>query len=632
MKSVTTIPGQARHTSDSGAAAGVGVIDTPGVYPAEGGGPSDHLSMRLFGAAFLYLLLPTALVLIAFQSWKIALPTAVATAAACWWLVQALRAAPRAQPASLRDTWPYLLMAAGFVWLSGALPPFAETYDWQKHYALFNELVEQAWPAAVPNGGALATLRYSLGYYVVPALVAKHAGYAFLGAAIFAWTTLGLYLALVLAFHARSRPVASRFLLCAVFLLFSGADIVGRYLTGFVHPVPMHFEWWAKFGELPSSTTSLLWTPQHALSAWLGTFLVLRFPARALQCAGVLGAAIAVWSPFSAVGLAPVFLWAVHKVGFRPILGWMNLLAAPVLLAVAGYFLTRGSAGIPAGFIWTALDFRFGTWCAFIVLEFGAIALALYLVERRNAALIVTGAGFLALLSLFSMGAYNDLLMRGSIPALAILAALAATSVAYAPNTARKAPLVVCLVLGLVTPLGEIMRGISGERMPKSASLRIDDVLSGPGQILAPQYLAPGFSGTLRRTPVLALRDLSFSGFGEGRIDTGRKRIEADSFTDAALITAPLSLPRGSYEIEVELDLDVKAGPRSTHAAHLSLHGQHLLATIGDATAKGYVVKGYFRVKDAPVQFALGLGGWAEGKGVLELKKLTISRIATTGR
>ena len=116
----------------------------------------------------------------------------MAAVACLWWLAPAVRLEWRAQRGSLGATWPYLVMAAGFVWLSGVLPPFAENHDWYKHYALFNELIDQSWPVAVPHGGALSTLRYSLSYYAIPAIVAKFAGHAWLGPANFAWTTLGL--------------------------------------------------------------------------------------------------------------------------------------------------------------------------------------------------------------------------------------------------------------------------------------------------------------------------------------------------------------------------------------------------------------------------------------------------------
>lgn len=603
----------------------------PCADPAGEGGAS-HAMEPVFGMAVLYLLLPTSVVLVSFLSWTIAIPVVVASLACLGWLAMTLRRDVRLSRSDLVDSWPWLLMAAGFVWLSGALPPFAENHDWYKHYALFNELIDQSWPPAVPHVGGLSTLRYSLSYYVVPAIVAKHAGREFLGAAIFVWTTLGLYLSLTIAFTARAHSAASRLLLAAVFLLFSGADIVGRFITGFVHPLPMHFEWWATFGQLSSSVTSLFWTPQHAISAWLATFLILRFPAHAIRCAGVLAAAVAVWSPFSAIGLLPLFAWAIWKAGYRHIFTATNMVVAPVLLFAAGYFLTRGAASIPAGFIWTAKGFSIDTWVIFLVLEFGAIALSLSLIERRNAPLVLVAAGFLVLLSLVSMGAFNDLLMRASLPALAVLAALSASAAVYAPNTVRKAPLMICLVLGLITPLGEIMRGIVGERVRKSDMLRIDDVIGGAADFLAPQYLAPGYSGALRRTAVIDLSAITFSAFGNGQADIIHRRVVSSVFTDAALVSNPIRLSPGSYEVEIVLDLDVTAGPKSSHAAHLSLHGEQILIPIAGSAGKGVTLRGYFRTQGKPVQLSFGLGGWATGKGVIELKKLTISTIATTGR
>jgi hypothetical protein len=95
--------------------------------------------------------------------------------------------------------------------------------------------------------------------------------------AVFAWCTLGCYLGLVLAFGDKPRSTFRCFLIGTVFLLFSGANIVGAYLVANFPKPPMpfmHFEWWSGFGAFPSAITSIFWTPQHLIAGWVAAFFL----------------------------------------------------------------------------------------------------------------------------------------------------------------------------------------------------------------------------------------------------------------------------------------------------------------------------------------------------------------------
>jgi hypothetical protein len=593
----------------------------------------------LFVVAFLYLFLPAIVVLFRFQSWHFGVPVLVAAAAIVYWLTRYLRAAPGTLLWPSWPSWPFLLMAMLAVWMTGTVPPFAENLDWIKHYALFNTLANQSWPPGVVTEHGIGTLRYSLGFYVVPSLVAKYAGMAFLGPAIYAWTTVGMYLVLILAFGARSLPVAHRFILAGVFLLFSGADIIGTGFTQAGLVLPMHFEWWAGFGQLSSNMTSVIWTPQHALAGWIATFLILRYPERAVQAGGAIGAAVAVWSPFCAVGIAPVLGWALFRVGPRHLFSWMNLLAAPVLLIAAAVFLTSSSAGIPATFVWSSSGFWLTRWAMFVMLEFGAIALSLLLLRPRDAGLIGVASATLLLLTLTHVGSFNDLLMRGSLPALGILAVIAATAVVNEANTWRKAPLIVCLVVGLVTPMGEIMRGLVSPRFAAPSNLVMLDVISGLQAGLAPQYVVPGYAGPVTRIQTFSMKDATLMQYGTASFDFAHYRIASATAADAAFVTPTLKLAPGVYEIEIVADWDLTAEAGYGRGAHVSLHGGRLIVPLAITTPKNWIereqrsvahnkrVVGYFVSKGEPVSLSFGIGGWAMARGFIEFRQLKLSRI-----
>lgn len=597
---------------------------SPAAAPAPLWGSGDNAAFAPFLAALLYLLLPSATVLWYFAPWR-----GATLGAGCLALLWAWggRTGPwlPARPALLA-TWPYLALAAAIVALSGALPPFAENLDWYKHYAMFNTLEQQAWPPQTITPLGIATLRYYLSYYVPPVLAAKLLGGAVLPAAVFAWTTLGLYLALALAFGGKTRPAASAFLVGCIVLLFSGADIVGTKLTGNALGPAMHFEWWWPLGALCATITNLFWAPQHAVPALLATFLLLRYPRDSLAHAGVLAAATALWSPFAAIGLAPLLLWACLRLGLRPLLSRSNLLAAPLLLLATARYLGEGTAGIPVDLIWEYNDFHVSGWLLFLLLEFGALGLGLLLVAPRTLLPVTLCALFLGTLALFHVGNGNDLLMRASIPALGLLAYLSACAVADAPNTLRKAPLIVCLVAGLATPLGEIMRALVAQRIAHPERITLDDITHGD-PAYEQQYRVFKRADNAVRTEVADLDALHLAPYGEAAFDLARHSVASAAPSDAGFVSDTITLPPGVYKIEAVLDWDVAGAAPDRNAAHLSLYGDRILLPIPASAERDHAFNYYLRVDGKPFRLAFGLGGWALGKGRITLKQLRLGLV-----
>lgn len=91
-------------------------------------------------------------------------------------------------------------------------------------------------------------------------------------------------------------------------------------------------------------------------------------------------------------------------------------------------------------------------------------------------------------LTLTRVGAFNDLTMRGCLPAIGIFAALAAGTLIQSGY--RRTLMVACFVAGLPTAGGEIMRGLVTPPFADPYDLTLQDVLLGQ-ETLAPQYLVP---------------------------------------------------------------------------------------------------------------------------------------------
>ena len=383
-----------------------------------------------------------------------------------------------------------VLVAVALVWtaLSGAWPLFGQPSDWLKHYAVFNALVSDKWPPALEYG----TLRYALGWYLVPAGLAKLFGRETLDLLIGAWTTLGVFLALRLLVHGAPRPL----LAAAVFVFFSGLDAVGFRVTGNA-PFPGHLEWWSGWAQIPSHITALMWAPQHALPAWIAVGLLLSRAAPVCVAAGLpLMAAVALWSPLTAAGLAPFAAYVAWK-SYPAALSWMNLAGLALLVPVALY-LTAGSSGVPIVPVWR-LDVSPLAFLSFNAVEWGITLAALLYASREREDLAWLAAAVLLALTVFKVGMFNDGLMRASGPAMAVLAVLSGRALASFDD--RCFALGGVLILGALTGLTEFDRNTLGPRVEDSQHMTFAVAIPDSMADLRPQYFSPRPPLIRRRGP-----------------------------------------------------------------------------------------------------------------------------------
>jgi hypothetical protein len=427
--------------------------------------------------AILYLTLPLAIFLTGwFEVWA-AVPLVLC-------LLYALK--PVFASGVPRTRWPTsrlqltLAAAVGCVWAvcGGTAHSVFANADWHLRDAVLHDLVVGQWPVgygALAGGESL--LRAPIGYYLPAALIGKSTGLLAAHAALAAWTAGGTTLFLLQVLSQTPSRAGSALGAGAVIVFFSGLDIVGTLLRvpDFIShwDITGHLEWWAGSYQYSSMTTQLFWVPNHALCGWLAMGLLCREPREpALESLWpIVIVAVALWSPLTALGLAPFVLWRagetlVRERSFRLLHPRVWAPALVVGVAVAAY-LTLDTGHIPRG--WTVG--RSGTaigavardlWhqAEFFLLEAGFIGCAILAIRpSRQVGLALT---VLALLPTVSFGAANDLVMRASIPSLTALAVAAALALAEGASTPRagtpKAILVGLLAVGAVTPLQEFAR------------------------------------------------------------------------------------------------------------------------------------------------------------------------------
>ncbi len=389
--------------------------------------------------------IPTFLVLFTFFSALFVVPAAMALIVMVFCLSRHKWQLPDNYWRNFTRYWPLLLAALLLSYLVVVLR-FA-TPDWSTAFAIFNALVNNTYPPVVELDGQTWFLRYYAAWYMPPALLAKFLGNQLLVATMFVWTAIGIFIAMLLMFHGLKRHL---WLALVVFLLFSGLDLVGAWLNNSWQQVHSYWlNYWAG-GELfvmLSNLNILQYAPAHALAAFLSTGLYLYDRRMALQYSVLSATIIAMWSPFCAVGLLPLALYAAAKHGLRTVLTAQNLLAAPLLAIPIVLYLTQGTDDIVKMYVWQHVNFSWASFVLFCIFEFLLVLGILYYILKEDRGLIGLVAVFLTLLCIYKIGYYADLLARGSMPAIVIISVLMLKALRASSGRHRDA-LVAYLLIG----------------------------------------------------------------------------------------------------------------------------------------------------------------------------------------
>jgi hypothetical protein len=434
----------------------------PGMLRGTRKAPGNLTGIEL--AAIAYLAMPVALFLVAYTRIQVWGPGAACIGFALWQC--AARVGRPTAPQGPQLTLYFLAVAALTVFASGSFGLVHTNSDWIKHFAVFRFILDNDSLVGSAPGYDGETLRYYLGWYIVPGLVAKLFSTDALLLIVGTWTTLGLYLFFSVAAKLTDRRVW-RYAMPVVFLLFSGADIIGTAITGFWMGPQYHMEWWAGWIEFSSNYTDIIWAPQHALPAWIGAALALRLvhnPA-SLIVIPLVSMATVLWSPFAGVGLVPFFLYAlwcnVRHLSPAVILNGVLMLALVIVLA---RYMRVGADSMPFGAAWSLRClgqggpcYSFGAYLRFVAIEVAPALLVCQIATRWRDAMVWIASVSLLAMPFFHFGAFNDLNLHGSIPALAVISLIAWRVIAEATRWLKLAFATV-MVAGPPTPAQEMRR------------------------------------------------------------------------------------------------------------------------------------------------------------------------------
>ncbi len=479
---------------------------------AQGVGSSDAASpwhLRAWGTVemldalpLLYLALPTFFYLAGWIVAPLGIPAAAALALCLVMLFPGVSSSAR----RIRLGQAAIALGIAAVWTTlGGVGHFVfANLDWTVRDAVLLDLVRNPWPVVYDSAPSQAAmmLRAPIAFYLPAAAIGKLLGIRFAELSLLLWTGLGVFLTFMLM--QRDHPRASQLLVrLGVFILFSGMDIVGTVAHYNPHPIGEHLEWWAFLFQYSSHTTQLFWVPNHALPGWIAIAWLLGHQGKRLPIApAILMVALTpLWSPLTAIGLAPIFGVAIvselmrdRRVNwFAAVLDLRVVVPALICCALIYPYLLLGSETVASGagydVRWVGEDFV-PRYFEFVIFEFALFA-ALLLWRYRLEPLLLCSIAVLLILPIYRIGGANDLAMRASIPALALLAMKLgdwlSTPLAQTRDASVRAIAVVLLAIGAVTPFMEIARVFLQPRWDMDTRHSLVEVTHG----YAPHYLTP---------------------------------------------------------------------------------------------------------------------------------------------
>jgi hypothetical protein len=460
----------------------------------------------LDGLVCAYLVLPL-LVFSAWFKWPVALALALLTG---YGFVRAM-AGTRWRHVELSRASLAIVVVIALAWtaLAGIGHFFYANTDWITRDAVLRDLVETPWPPMyASDDGAALILRAPIGYYLPVAAAGSWLGLRCADILLYLWTAGGFALVLCTAttlFQTRRQRV----LACLLMLGFGGLDLLGVIATTGALPAPgEHIEWWASFVQYSSNSTLLFWVPNHALPAWLGLLMAMRHwrTPELARISLMLAAAVTLWSPLSALGLVPFYVLGLNwRRDIGALLATRSGLPFLALAGLAGRYLTMDTQSIPRGWAIDMFAQARVFWihyAGFCLVEFGVLALLLARLRAFDPK-VALAAAILLILPFYHFGNGNDLVMRCSIPALAVLALAAVRPLAQSDRPVARALLAAVLVVGALGAAQEPERALMTPRWALTGKTLVQ--ISADQSPVHVAQLPPNYVGHLNQPGLQAL-------------------------------------------------------------------------------------------------------------------------------
>lgn len=339
--------------------------------------------------------------------------------------------------------WLFLLLILMLLWciMSGQGALVTQAVDWEKHNALLSDLINHDWPVRYFYERKKGTLVYYVGAYLLPALFGKMGGIEVAEVCLLVWCWIGLILVGIKCWSYIDGEKC--WTLVAVgfgMILFSTFISQMTELYGLFLPEDLGdgVYWMSKSIRIQysSNIVQLRWVFPQAIPAWLVTIMIME-KRKEIRNWGLICAPLILYSTFSFLGIVLIVLQLLIVEWYRrksenkvyivkEIFSSHNMAALFILCILAGYLAGNILQFKPeeATMGLTLLDYSdYKKLFVLFHLSWGLWIVLLFWKEQKDVFFYISSVSLL-LFPFFSMGAFNDLCMRGSIPALFMLCVL----------------------------------------------------------------------------------------------------------------------------------------------------------------------------------------------------------------
>lgn len=341
----------------------------------------------------------------------------------------------------------YFIGAGGFA---------AQPFDSIKHNYILKDLIEQPWPVRYEMNGDKGVLCYYIAGYLIPALIGKITSSFDVASAFSAiWHAIGIFIAILVFYSSLNKRKPSYLLIIfAVIMLFAPFNALMQFLYMIIYPdrtvTAFHFQWISEDinVQLSSNLTMLRYVFPQSVPALIVISLLFsnrkRYDRWALIASPLLS-----FSVFTFLGIVELmlilFLFDMIKdknvkASLKSILSLENIAgiisASMFLLYLAGNIMQTKPEGAESTFklvdygelplVLLLHEISWGLWLVFLFKT------------NKKEPLLWTVSICLFLFPFFEFGHYNDLCIRGSMPALICLCFLLAKELIGALESANK--------------------------------------------------------------------------------------------------------------------------------------------------------------------------------------------------
>ena len=398
------------------------------------------LSSLLF-AGYLYLIIPFIIFLLGWVKLIISIPVSLIVIYIVYLLYRDSKQNYQETFTITKSTfWGIVIVLTLWLLMLGVIGFFPQSGDMFGRNAMFRDLIIYEWPVIYEKTGAVV---YYTGYWLVPALIGKVAGYTIGQIALLLWGALGLMLtALLLILYLRPSKSIYIHLILGVMITFS--PLLVNIGTSF-----------APYLEYMSNNMQLCWVQNQSVAMWL--MVILFMHQKNTRNFAFLGLSVTLSSPYAIVGIFPYMFLEVYRQMknkdflyniFTPINILSSLFIAPILYL----YLSANSTATNSAFTFLLPQLPFFGLILTYLQAFGIYMILIFPFYKKNAYYWVTLFALIGLSWIKYSGDHN--FSRSFNPALFILMILILKYMLhdsfFSKMNMRKYILCFCLSIGYV--------------------------------------------------------------------------------------------------------------------------------------------------------------------------------------